>query len=211
MYVPPLFKKDEVPALHAAMREIGLGTLVTFGSEGLVANHIPLLVDPEPAPFGTLMGHVARANPQWRAIAPGGEALALFLGPNAYVTPSWYPSKGETGKVVPTWNYVAIHAYGTPRVIDDPEWKLAHVTRLTAAHESKRSAPWAVSDAPVDFIKNMINAIVGFEMPIRRLEGKWKMSQNRPPQDRAGVVAGLVQDGAASVAAIVAATNAKSG
>ena len=191
MYVPPHFQEDRVPELHAAIRRMALGTLVSTGADGLIASHVPMLIEPEPAPFGTLIGHVARANPHGRA---DGEALAIFLGPNAYITPSWYATKRETGKVVPTWNYVAIHAYGRLRFFDDRERLLALVTRLTETHEAPRDAPWAVSDAPPEFVRGMLNAIVGFELPIARLEGKWKMSQNRTPADRAGVREGLARE-----------------
>jgi transcriptional regulator len=191
VYVPPNFKQDQVPILHDAIRRSGLATLVTSGADGLIASHVPMLIDPEPGPYGTLCGHVARANPQWRSAAPGIEALAMFMGPDAYITPSWYETKRQTGKVVPTWNYVAIHAYGAVEFFDDPDRLLALVTKLTETHEAKREVPWAVSDAPADFIRGQLKGIVGFEMPIARLEGKWKMSQNRPAQDRAGVIEGL--------------------
>jgi transcriptional regulator len=191
MYLPPNFKQDQVPVLHEAIRRSGLATLVTSGADGLIASHVPMLLDPEPGPYGMLRGHVSRANPQWRGVTPGVEALAMFLGPDAYITPSWYETKRETGKVVPTWNYVAIHAYGTIEFFDDADRLLAIVTALTEKQEAKRAAPWAVSDAPADFIKAQLKGIVGFALPISRLEGKWKMSQNRPAQDRAGVIAGL--------------------
>jgi transcriptional regulator len=207
MYVPAHFEEQSVPLLHQTMREIGLATLVTMGAEGMIASHIPLLLDPEPTPYGTLSGHLARANAQWKDAASDVDALAIFLGPHSYISPSWYPTKAETGKVVPTWNYVAIHAYGKLRMIDDPEWKLAHVTKLTRSHEDERAKPWVVGDAPPDFIRGMVNAIIGFELPITRLEGKWKMSQNRPAADQAGVVDALGHNGetGAAVAAIVAA------
>ena len=191
MYLPPNFKQDQVPVLHEAIRRSGLATLVTSGADGLIASHVPMLLDPEPAPYGKLRGHVSRANPQWHGVTPGVEALAMFLGPDAYITPSWYETKRETGKVVPTWNYVAIHAYGTVEFFEDPDRLLALVTKLTETHEAKRAAPWAVSDAPADFVRAQLKGIVGFELPISRLEGKWKMSQNRPAQDRAGVIEGL--------------------
>jgi transcriptional regulator len=154
------------------------------------------------------LGHIARANPQWRDVAPDVQALAIFLGPDAYITPSWYATKRQTGKVVPTWNYVAVHAYGPIRFFDDRERLLDVVTKLTLTHEAGRAEPWAVSDAPADYIQAMLNAIIGFELPITRLEGKWKMSQNRPAEDRAGVVDGLTREGGpdeAAVAEIVAA------
>jgi transcriptional regulator len=195
MYVPQLFAETRVPVLHQAIEDIRFGTLVTLSGDGLEASHVPMLLDPEPGPYGTLSGHLARTNPQWRSLAAGAEALAIFLGPYAYVSPSWYPSKQEHGKVVPTWNYVAIHAAGPVTFHDDASHTLAHVTRLTAAMESGRAQPWAVSDAPADFIRGMVKGIIGFELPITRLEGKWKMSQNRPGEDRAGVVEGLRREG----------------
>ena len=194
MYVPNHFKEDRVPELHAAIRQIRIGTLITNGADGLEASHIPMLIDPEPAPYGTLRGHIARGNGQWKRATAGGEALVTFLGPNAYISPSWYPAKQEHGKVVPTWNYIAIHATGVPRFFDDRAPLLDIVTRLTATHESERDGktpgPWAVTDAPADYIDGMLKAIIGFELPIAKLEGKWKLSQNRSAADIAGVRAG---------------------
>jgi transcriptional regulator len=189
MYNPPLFKEDRIEVLHDAMRRTGLATLVTQTDGGLIASHVPLLLDPEPAPYGTLIGHLARPNPQARGAI--GEGLAIFQGLDAYITPSWYATKRQNGKVVPTWNYVAIHAYGAVEFFNDPERLRDVVTRLTERQEAPRAQPWAVSDAPPDFVDGMLKGIVGFAMPITRLEGKWKMSQNRPAEDRAGVVAGL--------------------
>jgi len=207
MYLPKDFKEERVPAMHEAIRQARLGTLVTLGPDGMEASHIPMLVDPEPAPFGMLKGHIARANPQWRRATAGVQALAIFLGPDAYITPAWYETKRQSGKVVPTWNYVAIHAYGALSFYEDADRLLALVTELTETHEAGRAQPWAVSDAPKDFIAGMLKAIVGFELPIARLEGKWKMSQNRPAADRAGTIAGLTAEGGekdAAVADIVA-------
>ena len=203
MYVPPLFKEDRIDVLHAAIRQSGLGTLVTLTADGLIASHVPMLLDPEPAPYGTLLGHVARPNPQARGAVAGVQALAIFQGPDAYVTPSWYATKGETGKVVPTWNYVAIHAYGQVEFFDAADRLRAIVTRLTEREEAGRAEPWAVSDAPAGYVEGMLKGIVGFALPIARLEGKWKMSQNRPAADRAGVVAGLEAAGRKDVAALV--------
>jgi transcriptional regulator len=210
MYNPPHFREDRVPVLHEAIRQAGLATLVTLGPDGLVASHIPLLLDPEPAPYGTLLGHLARGNPQERSRSDG-EALAIFLGPESYVTPSWYATKRATGKVVPSWNYVAIHAYGKLELFDDAERLLALVTRLTRRHEAGRAEPWEVSDAPDDYVRGMLRGIVGFAMPIARLEGKWKMSQNQSAADRAGVAQGLAREGDATVAAIVAASSKRPG
>jgi transcriptional regulator len=207
MYLPKDFKEERVPAMHGAIRQARLGTLITLGPDGMEASHIPMLVDPEPAPFGTLKGHIARANPQWRRATAGAQALAIFLGPDAYITPAWYETKRQSGKVVPTWNYVAVHAYGTLEFYEDADRLLALVTELTETHEAGRAQPWAVSDAPKDYVDGMLRAIVGFELPIARLEGKWKMSQNRPAADRAGTIAGLTEEGgekAVAVAEIVA-------
>ena len=203
MYVPPLFKEDRIDVLHAAMRGSGLVTLVTLTADGLTASHVPMLLDPDPAPYGTLLGHVARPNPQARGAVPGVQALAVFQGPDAYITPSWYATKRANGKVVPTWNYVTIHAYGPVEFFDDTERLRSIVTRLTEREELARAEPWAVTDAPADFIDGMLKGIVGFALPIARLEGKWKMSQNRPAQDRAGVVAGLEADGVEDVAELI--------
>jgi len=203
VYVPKLFEEDRVDVLHAAIRHGGLATLVTLTGEGLIASHVPMLLDPTPEPYGTLIGHLARPNPQARGAAAGVQALAIFQGPDAYVTPSWYATKQQTGKVVPTWNYVAVHAYGPVEFFDDVERLRAVVTRLTEREEQPRTAPWAVTDAPADFIDGMLKGIVGFALPIARLEGKWKMSQNRPAQDRTGVIDGLNGDGREDVAALI--------
>lgn len=198
MYLPPHFAETRVPVLHEAIARSGIATLVTAGVGGLEASHVPMLLDAEPKPFGTLLGHIARDNPQWRG--GRGEALAIFLGPDAYVSPSAYATKKESGKVVPTWNYVAIHGAGPIEWFDDAERLRAVVTRLTEKHEAGRAAPWAVTDAPLDYVAMMLKAIVGFAIPLTRLEGKWKMSQNRPPADRAGVVAALRREGGDAVA-----------
>jgi transcriptional regulator len=203
VYIPPLFKEDRIDVLHAAILGSGLATLVTLTADGLIASHVPMLLDPEPTPYGTLLGHVARPNPQARGSVPGVQALAIFQGPDAYITPSWYATKRNNGKVVPTWNYVTIHAYGPVEFFNDTERLRAIVTRLTEREERARTEPWAVTDAPADFIDGMLKGIVGFALPIARLEGKWKMSQNRPAQDRAGVVAGLEADGVEDVAALI--------
>jgi transcriptional regulator len=203
MYVPAHFADDRISVLHDAIRSSGLATLVTLTADGLIASHVPLLLNPEPAPYGTLIGHLARPNPQGRGAI--GEAMAIFQGPDGYITPSYYATKRENGKVVPTWNYVAIHAYGTLRFIDDRSHLLDIVTRLTNRHEGDRAAPWAVTDAPADFVQGMLNGIIGFELTITRLQGKRKMSQNRPEADRVGVVDGLTEDGRPDLAREVAA------
>jgi transcriptional regulator len=180
-----------VARLHAAIREYPFGTIVLNGPEGLVASHVPILLEPEQGELGRLVFHFARANPQWRLVRPETEALAIFLGPHAYLSPSWYATRSETGKVVPTWNYVAVHVYGPLEVFEDPESLRDLVTRLTAEHERQFDKQWSPSDAPDDFIDTQLRGIVGLRMPIRRLYGKWKMSQNRPAADRAGAQTAL--------------------
>jgi transcriptional regulator len=190
MYIPPAFREDDLAALHGAMRDTRLANLVTATEEGLIATPLPLIVVPGEGPYGTLYGHVARANPQWR-LAGIGDAMALFMGPDAYISPSFYPSKQEHGKVVPTWNYVAVHAYGPVEFFDDADRLLDVVTRLTDLHEGPRAERWAVTDAPEAFIRAQLKGIVGLRLAITRLEGKRKMSQNRDAADRAGVAGGL--------------------
>jgi transcriptional regulator len=190
MYLPTHFEEKRVEVLHGLVRSHPLGLLVTHGASGLQANSIPFLIDPDPAPFGTLRGHVARANPVWRE-GGGSEALVVFQGPQAYVSPGWYPAKAEHGKVVPTWNYVMVQARGTLRVLDDAAWLHALVTRLTATHEAPQARPWAVADAPSEYIDTMLRAIIGIEIELVALAGKWKVSQNRGAADRAGTIAGL--------------------
>ncbi|HYH37345.1 MAG TPA: FMN-binding negative transcriptional regulator [Azospirillum sp.] len=202
MYVPPAFAEDRLPVLHDAIRSARLCTLVTMGSEGLEASHVPVLLDADAGPHGTLLGHLSKANPQWRRLSADVPALAIFGGPDAYVTPSWYETKKTTSKAVPTWNYVAVHAYGALELFDDREALRDVVTRLTERHEAGRPDAWAVSDAPEDFLQGMFKGIVGFRLPIARIEGKWKLSQNRPAEDRAGVVAGLREDGGAEELAV---------
>ncbi len=203
LYVPPHFKQPDLAVLHDAMRSAGLVTLVSLGADGLIASHVPMLLDAEAGPYGTLVGHLAKPNPQGRGVAAGVEALAIFQGPDAYITPNWYATKREHGKVVPTWNYVAIHAYGPLELFDDADRLLDVVTRLTDRHEGPRDAPWAVTDAPPEFIQAHLKGIVGFRLPITRLDGKWKMSQNRPAADRTGVADGLRAEGREDVAVLV--------
>lgn len=203
MYVPPHFQQSDLPVLHEAMRSAGLVTLVSLGADGLIASHVPMLLDAEAGPYGTLVGHLAKPNPQGRGVAAGVDALAIFLGPDAYITPSWYAAKREHGKVVPTWNYTAIHAYGPLEFFDDKDQLLDVVTRLTNRHEGTRTAPWAVTDAPPDFIQAHLKGIVGFRLAVTRLDAKWKMSQNRPIADRTGVAGGLRAEGLDEVAALV--------
>lgn len=187
MYLPRHFAQEDPAALHALMRDHPLAMLVHQGPDGLTADHVPLEFD---AATQTLHGHVARANPLWRQAA-GQPVLAVFRGPEAYVSPSWYPSKAEHHKVVPTWNYAVVHAHGPLQVVDDAPWLHALVSRLTAHHETPQPQPWAVTDAPEDFVQQMLRAIVGIRIPVERLVGKWKVSQNRSAADRDGVAAAL--------------------
>ena len=192
MYMPAHFEETRTPVMHDLLRAHPLATWVVQGAGGLVVNHIPFLVDADRGPHGTLVGHVARANPIWKQL---GASVAVFQGAQAYVSPNWYPSKHAHGKAVPTWNYAVVHAHGMPRAIESRDAVLDIVTRLTQAHEAGQAAPWAVADAPADFVEQLLKAIVGIEMPIERLVGKWKVSQNRGEADRLGTEAGLRQQG----------------
>jgi transcriptional regulator len=191
MYQTPHFREDRLDVQHALIRAHPLGTLVTLGPDELVANAIPFLLDAGRGEFGVLQGHLARANGQWREFDPAVEALVIFQGPQSYVTPAWYATKRETGKVVPTWNYAVVQARGPLRVIEDSDWLATQVAALTDRHETGTAQPWLVSDAPLSFIKGQLKGIVGLEIPITRIEGKWKVSQNRPLDDRRGVAEGL--------------------
>ncbi len=193
MYQVAAFREERIDVMHALIRMHPLATLVTSADGVLEANHLPLLIDPSPAPYGTLRGHVARANPLWRQAHADREVLAIFQGPQAYVTPSWYPSKRETGEVVPTWNYAVVHAHGPMVVHDDRDWVRGLVSQLTAQQEAAQPQPWSINDAPAGYIERMLGAIVGIEIPLTRLEGKWKVSQNRREADRSGVMAGLAE------------------
>jgi transcriptional regulator len=202
MYIPAQFEEKSTDVMQQLIREHALGTLVTLGSEGLNANHIPFEIDPEPAPFGTLRAHVARNNPVWRDCAPDIESLVVFQGARAYISPSWYATKKEDERVVPTYNYMVVHAYGPLRVIDDAAWVRAQIERLTAMHEAQMSQPWKVSDAPAEYIEKMLAAVVGVEIPITRLIGKWKTSQNQPAVNRVGVERGLRAEGSDNAGAM---------
>ncbi|MFD3299342.1 FMN-binding negative transcriptional regulator [Aquipseudomonas alcaligenes] len=191
MYLPSAFRQDDLAELHAQMQASPFALLTSAGAAGVQASHLPLLLAPDEGEFGTLYGHFARANPHWRDLQGGAEALAVFSGPDAYISPGWYPAKAEHGKVVPTWNYIAVHARGPVELIEEPERLLQIVSRLSDQHESGRERPWAVSDAPRDYLDSMLRAIVGFALPIHRLEGKWKLGQNRSAADQQGVRDGL--------------------
>ena len=194
MYLPPHFEEARPEVLQEVMREYPLGTLVALTSAGLSANHLPFEYDPQPAPLGTLRCHVARGNSVWKDFDKDTPALVIFGGPQAYISPSWYEAKREHGKVVPTYNYVVVHAYGSMRVTEDAQWLHGLVSRLTEKFESARPQPWAVSDAPPDYIEKQLGAIVGIEIPVTRLIGKAKASQNRSVEDQAGVIRGLRDD-----------------
>jgi transcriptional regulator len=191
MYQPLLHRQEQLEAQHALIRSHPLGLLISHGAEGLEANAMPFLIDSAASKFGTLQAHMARANGQWRALSEAEDVLVVFQGADHYITPSWYATKQETGKVVPTWNYVMVQARGRPRVIEDAAWLRRQIEALTRKQESPRPAPWAVGDAPEAFIDAQVRAIVGVEIEIVEISGKWKVSQNRPAADRAGVVAGL--------------------
>jgi transcriptional regulator len=192
MHIQQKFSETNVDTLHALIRSHPLGTFVVLGADGLEVNHMPFQLAATTAGNGVLRAHIPIGNPLWQqALDASREAVVVFQGAETYITPSWYPSKHAHGQAVPTWNYAVVHAYGQPVFIRDKQWLLAHVTALTNEHEARHALPWQVSDAPVDYIEQMLGKIVGVEIPIKRLLGKWKVSQNRPLPDRMGVVAGL--------------------
>jgi transcriptional regulator len=204
MYRPPAFREDRIDVLHGLIRKHPLATLVT-ATGGLDANLVPFLIAPERGDKGVLRAHMARANQQLAVLRQGGEAMVIFQGPQNYITPSWYASKAEHGKVVPTWNYVVVQAWGTPQVIDDPTWLRVQVGELTNKQEQMRAKPWNVADAPEAFVTSQLQGIVGLEIPIERIEGKWKVSQNRPESDRRTVVDSLRAEGqSAAMAEMIA-------
>ncbi|HTH52738.1 MAG TPA: FMN-binding negative transcriptional regulator [Edaphobacter sp.] len=195
MYIPRHHEETRIDVLDRLMCSQPLASLVTMGSSGLFASHLPMLLHRESDDHAVLRAHLSRANRQWRDLSPDVQALAIFSGPQHYITPGWYPEKAETGKVVPTWNYAVVHAYGPLRLIEDPEWLLAHLNTLVDTHEASQPAPWSVSDAPEEFISSLLKGIVGLEMKIERLEGKWKVSQNQTERTRASVMQGLASLG----------------
>jgi transcriptional regulator len=198
MYTPAAFLEERPDVVASFLEANPIAQLVTMTGDGLVATPLPLMFESSDVGLGSLVGHVARANRQWAESTPAVEALAIFFGANAYVSPGWYPSKGEHGKVVPTWNYETVHVRGDLVVHDDPDWKLALVTRLTERHESSLAMPWSVRDAPAEYIAAMLNAIVGIEVRISSVQAKRKLSQNRSVADIAGVIAGLTELGGSS-------------
>ncbi len=211
MYVPEHFKLGDVAEQHALMRAYPFAALITMGDAGYEVTHLPTVLKSEGA-LGVVECHVSRANPHWREIAKSGRGLLMYTGPQAYITPGWYPSKAAHGKVVPTWNYAVVHAHGTAEIVDEREWLVRHVSELTDQQEAGTPTPWATSDAPGNFIEVMSRGIVGMRFKIERIEGKAKMSQNREVPDREGVIAGLksrAEEGDAKVADLVAAEAAR--
>ena len=204
LYNPPHFRQTDLAPLHAAIVAHGFATLVSNGPDGPVISHLPLLLEASTGPFGRLIGHVARANPHWTTADFSRPSVAIFHGPDAYVSPNWYPSKAETGKAVPTWNYSVIHATGTLKVFDDAQWLRDAVTQLTNRHEAGRAKPWAVEDAPEAFIAAQLRGIIGIELTLTSLEGKAKLSQNRSDADRAGVMDGLEREADTGNAGVLA-------
>ena len=194
MYLPKHFEERDPERLRRFIERYPLGSLVTATESGLDANHIPFLFADTGGAAGTLHGHIARANPLWREVVRDATALVIFRGPDGFISPTWYPSKRENARVVPTWNYAVVHVHGVLRFLDDPAWVRSHVEALTREHEGKRNAPWAVTDAPADFIEKMVAAVVGIEISITQLVGKWKVSQNRSIADRVGVVEALERE-----------------
>ena len=192
MYIPRAHNEERVTVLQKLIEDQPFASLITVGSSGLFASHIPMVLEQNGA-MGQLRGHISRANTQWRDYNPSIEALAIFSGPQHYITPNWYPEKQDTGKVVPTWNYVVVHAYGYLKIIEDAEWLRTHLASLTSIHEAESPVPWKIGDAPEDYIAALLKGIVGLEMTIERLEGKWKISQNRSDEDRNGVAKGLAE------------------
>jgi transcriptional regulator len=195
MYTPAAFVEERPEVIAAFLAAHPMAQLVTMTEDGLVATPLPMLYEPSPDGLGSMVGHVARANRQWTKSVADVEALAIFTGSNAYISPNWYASKGEHGKVVPTWNYETVHIRGHFVARDDTEWKRALVTRLTQHHESQFAEPWTVTDAPPDYIDSMLKAIVGIELQITSIQAKRKLSQNRPEADIAGTIAGLTDIG----------------
>jgi transcriptional regulator len=202
MYQPRHYLQDDPPTLHALIRRHPLAMLVRQSADGLTADHLPLEIDPSVGPHGVLRGHVARANPIWRE-ADGQPVMAVFRGVDAYISPNWYPSKAEHHKAVPTWNYAVVHGHGPLHAVQDRDWLRGLVGRLTAVHESGRVHPWSLADAPEDFVQQMLEAIVGIEIPLTRLVGKFKLTQNRSAADRQGVADGLLADGQAAMAEMI--------
>lgn len=202
MYIPKHHEETDVAVLHSLIEAHPLGAWVVHAEDGLRANHIPFLLDRSRGEFGTLVAHVARGNDVWKLFAEPLNCLVIFQGNESYISPSWYPSKHTDGKAVPTWNYAVVHAHGKPRVIHDAAWLLGHLNQMTDTHESQQALPWKVSDAPAEYVERLVGAIVGIEIPIEKLLGKWKVSHNRTLSDRLGVKGGLLGRGDARAQAM---------
>jgi transcriptional regulator len=206
MYIPDQFQEPRIEVMHELIRSYPLATVVTMSSEGLNANHIPFYLSVDSSSFGTLQGHVACSNPMWHDFVEDIGVLVVFQGPNAYVSPSWYVTKNATGKVVPTWNYIVVHAYGSLRIVDEASWLRSQLESLTVHNEAAFAEQWHISDAPQEVTERLTGAIVGIEIVITKLVGKWKISQNQPPENRVGVIEGLnrsgLRDGALMAAAV---------
>ncbi len=211
MFMPAHFAETDIATMHALMRARPFATLVTHGAQGLTANHLPMLLVDGPTAHGCLNGHVARANPLLQDVAGGVDALVVFQGPDLYISPSNYATKAQTGRVVPTWNYAVVHAHGRLRTIDDAAWLARHVEALTTSQEAGQPTPWAVADAPAEFTAKLIGAVVGLEIEIIRLEGKWKASQNQPAANKASVIAALEARGDADSAAMAELVRSRAG
>ncbi len=207
MYIPKHHEETDQDVLHALIRAHPLGAWATLCEGELVVNHVPFLLEAAHETNGTLVCHVARANPVWRTFSRTSRSIVSFQGVDAYISPSWYPTKHVHGKAVPTWNYAVVHVHGMPRVIEDRDWLLSHVTQLTNTNEQGHALPWHVTDAPTDYVERMLEMIVGIEIPIETLVGKWKVSQNRPTADKLGVVAGLTARAEANDARMAALVN----
>ena len=192
LYVPKFNEEKDVAILHSLVKSKPLGAWSAIADGEIVINHIPFVLHESRGELGTLVGHVARSNNIWQEFSTDVNSVVVFQGDQAYVTPSWYPSKHKHGKAVPTWNYIVVHAHGIPRIFEDREWILQHINELTDIHESEQSLPWKVSDAPEEYIEKLIGVIVGIEIPIAKLTGKRKLGQNRPEPDKLGTIAGLM-------------------
>lgn len=210
MYLPPHFAEDRAEELHRVITAHPLGALVTHSADGLDANHLPFELDPARGPLGTLVAHVARANPVWQSLPADAAVMVIFRGAQGYVSPSWYPSKQETHRQVPTWNYEVVHVHGRLRILDDERSVRGIVARLTRRHEANEPQPWKMGDAPPDYLNDMLGRIVGIEVEIARLEGKRKLSQNKDARDQAGVVDALERRSAMDLAQAMARTRPSS-
>lgn len=208
MYIPSSFAESRTAIMQTLLQQHPLGTLVTLDPDGLTANHLPFELDTSVGEFGVLRAHAARANPFWRSASRDTDALIVFQGPQTYISPQWYPSKKENGKAVPTWNYITVHAYGPITIVEQAQWLRSQLATLTRRHEASQPVPWRLDEAPAAYIEQLLTLIVGIEIPIRRLMGKWKLSQNQSDGNRRGVIAGLQQQSDGQAQAVATAMNA---